>query len=74
MKKHIFSAFFLLKVCTYQKLVVPLQRKTEINRGATLKTGVVVQLVRIPACHAGGRGFESRPYRRGERKRGNKSL
>ncbi len=27
------------------------------------ENGAVVQLVRITACHAVGRGFESRPHR-----------
>ena len=28
-----------------------------------IKDGLVVQLVRMPPCHGGGRGFESRPDR-----------
>ena len=33
-------------------------------------SGPVVQMVRMPACHAGGRGFEAHPGRFPLRKRG----
>ena len=60
-------------IWSYQKKAVPLHPllKNEVNRtsqGVKKKSnyrGAVVQLVRIPACHAVGREFESRPHRRG---------
>ena len=36
------------------------------KESATYRIGAVVQLVRIHACHAWGRGFESRPHRKKE--------
>ena len=42
-----------------------LRTKALLYVGCSAKcNGLVVQLVRISACHAGGRGFESRPDRK----------
>ena len=37
--------------------------KNSFNFASRINIGAVVQLVRISACHAEGRGFESRPLR-----------
>ena len=39
------------------------QEQAKVNV-SLIKNDPVVQLVRMPPCHGGGRGFESRPDRR----------
>ena len=51
---------------THQQSPVAATAGSRRRRGPQIQ-GVVVQLVRIPACHAGGRGFESRPLRQSTR-------
>ena len=51
-------------VAQQKKMLYICITKTEDSDLPTLeRDGAVVQLVRIHACHAWGRGFESRPHR-----------
>ena len=63
--------FFLQNIWWVQKKALPLHplsRKDVLRSGTESSKshyhGAVVQLVRIPACHAVGREFESRPHRK----------
>ena len=45
-------------------LSLPSLKTADLGRLMAKYIGSVVQLVRMPPCHGGGRGFESRPVRR----------
>ncbi len=66
--------FFFKKVCKRKRFplifAVPKNEVVVQVKGF----GSVVQLVRMPPCHGGGRGFESRPVRKTRKQKPCKSL
>ena len=61
------DVFFQKKMRFFWQKFCRIKKCSYLCHAEKNKHGVVVQLVRIPACHAGGREFESRPYREKER-------
>ena len=58
LRKELFQKKYILTIAKPEKVTIfafPIKG---------IRTGAVVQSVRISACHAGGREFESRPHRR----------
>ncbi len=62
MKFQANNYFFLNCYCSNENL--PYLCTAFENNARQKNFGSVVQLVRMPPCHGGGRGFESRPYRK----------
>jgi hypothetical protein len=59
-----FPEIFSFKTVVKSKNVTIFATQKKKEAFLILLTGAVVQLVRIHACHAWGRGFESRPHRK----------
>ena len=57
------TTFFAVPIITATVLTFRRNPDCQAKEGFRVYRGAVVQLVRIPACHAEGRGFESRPLR-----------
>ncbi len=55
------SIFFVKNIVRFRKICN--FAITKNKRRSLTKFDPVVQLVRMPPCHGGGRGFESRPDR-----------
>ena len=57
-----FSAWAFSSVGQSSRLITD-RSGVQVPEGPPFGYGAVVQLVRMPACHAGGRGFEPLPRR-----------
>lgn len=68
-KKMIFLKNKCKKIWKIEKNVIIFA--SQLTKAVNSMRGLVVQLVRIRACHARGRGFESRPDRKKKVQRSN---
>lgn len=67
-KRTNFREIFFFINCLLFKIKKRVAKRIIIRHYSNQKCGTVVQLVRAPPCHGGGRGFESRQSRRNSKK------